>query len=335
MNHDSGEHIMQDLNDLALFAAVVKHNGFSAAARALGVPKSKLSKHVARLEEQLDVRLLERSTRKLRVTEIGEIFYERCAAILAGVEAAEAVVATARSEPTGTVRLAAPLGFTPMLADILPAFHKRYPGIRLLVSATNRRIDLLEERFDVALRVRDLLDTDNQLIVRKLGETRQLLAASPALLKRLPPVTLETIGSMPTLSMNDQRTTDTWTLVNEDGGTIDINHSSVLGCGDFNILERAVIEGIGIAMLPEYLCERCFDRGLLVPVLPGWASRDAIIHMVFTSRLGILPAVRALIDYLAEALPHAMSKCKTVVPRPAALDDAEPSAVLKVLDRVG
>lgn len=325
---------MQDLNDLALFVAVVKHNGFSAAARVLGVPKSKLSKHVARLEEQLDVRLLERSTRKLRVTEIGEVFYESCTAILAGVEAAEAIVATARSEPSGIVRLAAPLGFTPMLADILPAFHKRYPGIRLLISATNRRIDLLEERFDVALRVRDLLDTDNQLIVRKLGETRQLLVASPALLKRLPPVTLETIGTLPTLSMNEQRTSDTWTLVNADGMLVDINHSPVLGCGDFNILERAVIEGIGIALLPEYICKRCFERGLLVPVLPGWASRDAIIHMVFTSRLGILPAVRALIDYLAEALPAAMSKCEAVVPRPPALESAEPPASLKVLDRV-
>lgn len=325
---------MQDLNDLALFAAVVKHNGFSAAARALGIPKSKLSKHVARLEEQLDVRLLERSTRKLRVTEIGELFYERCAAILEGVEAAEAIVATARSEPAGIVRLAAPLGFTPMLADILPAFHKRYPGIRLLISTTNRRIDLLEERFDLALRVRNLLDTDNQLIVRKLGENRQVLAASPALLKRLPQVTLETLGSMPTLSMNEQQATSHWTLVNKESGSVEISHSPVLSCGDFSILERAVIEGIGIALLPEYICKRAFERGLLVPVLPDWTSPDAIIHMVFTSRLGILPAVRALIDYLAEALPAAMSKCEAVVPRPPALEEVEPLAGRKVLAEV-
>lgn len=173
---------MQDLNDLALFAAVVRNNGFSAAARDLNIPKSKLSKHVARLEEQLGVRLLERSTRKLRVTEIGRVFYEHCQSLLDGVAVAEAEIAAVKAEPTGTVRLACPLGFTPMLADILPAFHRRYPGVRLLITATNRRIDLIEERIDVALRARDQLDTDNQLIIRRFGEVRQRLAASPTLL---------------------------------------------------------------------------------------------------------------------------------------------------------
>ena len=114
---------MEDLNDLALFAAVVKHKGFSAAARCLNIPKSKLSKHVARLEQQLGVRLLERSTRKLRVTEIGQAFYERCETVLASVDAARAVVEAARSEPAGVVRLGCPIGFTPMMASVLPAFR--------------------------------------------------------------------------------------------------------------------------------------------------------------------------------------------------------------------
>ena len=123
----------------------------------------------------------ERSTRKLRVTDIGQAFFTSAAGndALSGVEAAEAVVAAAKSEPAGLVRLACPIGFSPMIAHIIPAFHRLYPGIRVLITATNRRIDLVEERFDIALRARDELDTDNQLIVRKLGAARSYLAASP------------------------------------------------------------------------------------------------------------------------------------------------------------
>jgi len=314
---------MQDLNDLALFAAVVKHKGFSAAARVLNIPKSKLSKHVARLEQQLDVRLLERSTRKLRVTEIGQAFYERCETILSGVQAAEAVVAAARSEPTGIVRLACPIGFTPMVGHILPAFHRLYPGVRLLVTTTNRRIDLVEERIDIALRARDQLDTDNHLIVRKLGQARQFLTASPALMDRIGNVTIDTLGTMPTLSMNEQHSSDTWQLNHTDGTKRDIVHQPIIGCSDFGILERAAIEGVGIALLPDHLCARAFRTGVLLPVLPEWSSNDAIVHLVFTSRHGILPGVRALIDFLAENLPGAMSRCKEIDPAPAMLDAAE------------
>ncbi len=314
---------MQDLNDLALFAAVVKHKGFSAASRALNIPKSKLSKHVARLEQQLDVRLLERSTRKLRVTEIGQAFYERCETILSGVEAAEAVVAAARSEPSGIVRLACPLGFTPMVGHLLPIFHRRYPGVRVLVTTTNRRIDLVEERIDVALRARDQLDTDNHLIVRKLGQARQFLAASPALMARIGNVTIDTLGKVPTLSANEQHSSDTWQLNHTDGTKRDIVHQPIIGCSDFGILERAAIEGVGITLLPDHLCARAFRTGVLLPVLPEWSSNDAIVHLVFTSRHGILPGVRALIDFLAENLPGAISRCTEIDPRPAMLDAAE------------
>ncbi|MCZ4089605.1 LysR family transcriptional regulator [Sinorhizobium psoraleae] len=311
---------MQDLNDIALFAAVVRNNGFSAAARDLNMPKSKLSKHVARLEGQLGVRLLERSTRKLRMTEIGRVFYEHCQGLLNGVAAAEAEIAAVRAEPTGIVRLGCPLGFTPMLADILPAFHRRYPGVRLLIMTTNRRIDLIEERIDVALRARDQLDTDNQLIVRRFGEVRQRLAASPTLLARLGGITIDNLAQLPTLSMNEQHPTDTWRLLHADGSTIEIAHRPIIGCSDFLILERAAIEGMGIALLPDHICERAFRTGVLVPVLPEWTSGDVVVHLVFPSRHGMLPATRALIDYLAENLLNALERCREVDPKPASFD---------------
>jgi DNA-binding transcriptional LysR family regulator len=306
---------MQDLNDLALYAAVVKHKGFTAAASALGVPKSKISKRIAHLEEQLGVRLIERSTRKLNVTDIGLSFYERCETVLAGVEAAEAVVAVAKSEPAGMVRLAMPPGFSPMLADILPGFMKRFPAVRVSIIMTGRPVDLIEERIDIALRVRAGYDTDQSLIVRKFGGTRSYLAASPALLARHPQLALETLSQVPTLAMQENTARAIWTLVNEQGDVHDVAHTPVLSCVDFSILERAAIEGVGVGLLPDTIVERAFRAGVLKPVLPEWSTVESTVHAVFTSRHGMLPAVRALIDYLAEHLPRSMSRCQEIIPR--------------------
>lgn len=312
---------MQDLNDLALYAAVVRHKGFTAAAKALSVPKSKISKRVAALEEQLGVRLIERSTRKLSVTDVGLAFYERCEAVLSGVEAAEAVVAIAKSEPSGTVRLAMPPGFAPMIADILPGFMKRYPQVRIAILMAGRPVDLIEERIDVALRVRESYDSDQSLIVRRFGATRRHLAASPAFLARHGEITLETIGRVPTLSMDENGARAIWTLLNADGEVRDIAHTPVLACADFGVLERAAIEGIGLGLLPDTIADRGFKSGLLRHVLPEWSTAEAAVHAVFTSRHGMLPAVRALIDYLAENLPQSMNRCQEIVPRGAASAD--------------
>ena len=308
---------MQDLNDLALYAAVVRHSGFTAAANALSVPKSRISKRVAALEEQLGVRLIERSTRKLAVTDIGRSFYERCEAVLSGVEAAEAVVAVAKAEPAGMVRLAMPPGFAPIVADILPAFLKRHPRVRLSILTTGRPVDLIEERIDIALRVRDSYDGDQSLIVRRFGGTRRYLAASPRFLERHGPIDFDAIGRVPTLSMQENSSRAVWTLLDGDGEMREVTHSPVLACSDFTVLERATIEGVGLGLLPDMIVERGFRSGLLTPVLPGWSSTESAVHAVFTSRHGLLPAVRALIDHLAETLPHSMERCQETVPRPA------------------
>lgn len=312
---------MQDLNDLMLYAAVVKHRGFTAAANTLGVPKSKISKRVAHLEEQLGVRLLERSTRKLRVTDIGQSFYERCEAVLAGVEEAEAVVLAAKSEPAGPVRLSMPPGFAPMLADVLPLFMQRHPRVKLSILMTGRPVDLIDERVDVALRVRASYDGDQSVVVRKFAETRQYLAASPAFIARHGPVTLDNLPLIPTLAIQEQPGRAVWTLTNSSGDVHDVAHQPVLCCADFGILERAAIEGVGVGLLPDTLVERGFHTGILVPVLSEWSSPASTVHAAFTSRRGMLPAVRALIDFLAEALPRLMARCKEITPRPPSSGD--------------
>ncbi|OQP85524.1 LysR family transcriptional regulator [Rhizobium rhizosphaerae] len=318
---------MKDLNDITYFVAVVRHRGFSTAARALGVPKSLLSKHVANLERELGVRLLERSTRTLRVTEIGQRFFDHCEQALASVETAEAVAASAQTEPKGTVRLACPNGFAPMVAQLMPSFHQRFPKVQVLIAVSNRRVDLMAEQIDIALRARAEIDMDAGLVVRRLGAARRYLVASPGLLAQLGPIAVEELAQLPTLSMNSEHATDRWTLVQPDGTATEIVHRPILGCDDFTVLERAAIEGVGIALLPEHMCRRAIQIGLLAPVLPEWSAIETIAHLVFPTRQGMLPAVRSLIEHLAQHLPTIMALCSEpeAAPRPSAHDIALPA----------
>lgn len=296
---------MRDLNDLYLFAAVVSHNGYSAAARALGMPKSKLSKHVAQLEAQMGVRLIERSSRKLRVTDIGQAFFEKCEAVLSGVEAAEAVVAQAQSEPRGVVRVSCPIALAQnMLAVVLPGFLARYPQVRVQVSVLNRRVDLIEERFDVAFRVRTKIDTDPSLTMRRIGRSVAILVASPSLIAtQSMPLTVERLGQLPTLASSDSIGDATWHLIGPHGRTMELKHEPRIACGDFDLIRAAAIAGIGVALLPDHVCNAALHSGELVHVLPEWSSLEGNVHLVFTGRQGLLPAVRAFVDHVAAEFP--------------------------------
>ena len=162
---------LHDLNDLLFFAAVVEHSGFSAAARSLNLPKSSVSRHVGRLEDRLGVRLLERSTRNVRLTEIGSSYYARCKAILSELETAEQDLALLRSDPIGTIRVSCPTGLAQYaLARIVPGFLADYPLVRVQIIATNRAVDLIEEKVDVAIRARTRLN-DETLTMRRLGSS--------------------------------------------------------------------------------------------------------------------------------------------------------------------
>lgn len=291
---------MQDLNDLYLFSAVVSHKGFSAAARALRVPKSRLSKRVARLEEQLGVRLLERSTRTMRVTDVGQAFFEKCEAVLSGVQAAEAVVADTLTEPRGIVRVSCPPALaTTLLAGALPGFAARYPLVRVLVSILNRPVDLVEERIDVALRARSNLQTDADLMMRVLWRGTNILVATPEFVAENAPITTNMLSRLPTLSPRDDIGRDTWRLVGPHAETVDIPIVSRIACNDFDVILSAAQAGLGVALLPEYTCGEGLRSGILLRVLPEWAAPEVTVHLVFTARRGLPPAVRAFIDHMA------------------------------------
>ncbi len=298
---------LPDLNDFYFFAAVVEHGGFSAASRALNVPKSRLSKRVSQLEQGLGVRLLQRTTRKFVVTEPGERFYEHCRAMLEEARAAQEAVDELRAEPRGVVKVSCPVALSQtVLAFLLPEFMAEYPKVQVRLLSSDRRVDLINEGFDVAIRVRDNLDTDALMVARTFGQSTVLPVASPALLDAHGrPERPEDLAALPALSLREHEGAQIWNLTGPADKRARIEIRPRLVCGDFAVMLEAARRGVGVALLPEFVCAPAVTRGELEVLLPEWSVPEGIMHFVYPTRRGLLPAVRALVDFLAERLPDA------------------------------
>lgn len=293
---------MRDLNDMFYFAEVVDRGGFAAAGRSLGVPKSKLSRRLGDLESRLGVRLLQRTTRKLSLTEAGEIYHRHCVAMREAAEAADEALALVRSEPRGTVRITCPV----MLAQttvghLVPQFIAAHPQVRVELQVTNRVVDVVEEGVDIALRVRASLDDSGSLIIKRLGLAKVTLVASPQLLQTVdPPSAPGDLAALPTVAMSAPGGRRLWSLVGPQQQTCEVQVRPVYTADDLQLLKIAALQGTGIAALPDSVCREEIRQGTLVPVLPGWAPPPGIVMAVFPSRRGMVPAVRRLLDFLAE-----------------------------------
>jgi DNA-binding transcriptional LysR family regulator len=297
---------VQDLNDLYYYSIVVEKGGFAAAGRALDIPKSRLSRRIAQLEDRLGVRLLQRSTRRFAVTDAGQRFYRHCQTVIAEAQAAEEAVAELTSEPRGLVRVSCPVSITQnVMTEIVPEFCEKYPQVRIMMLSTNRRIDLINEGVDVAIRVRFKLDTDADLILRTFGRSSALIVASPTYLARhgrpAHPSDLSRYATISIAELENQA----WELSGAEGATYRFEHQPRLMCGDFPLVLAAATRGLGVALLPESVCARAVAAGELEVLLPEWSPPEGIVHCVFPSRRGLLPAVRALIDWLAVKMPIA------------------------------
>jgi DNA-binding transcriptional LysR family regulator len=298
--------MVRDFNDLQFFTAVVLNHGFSAAARALRVPKSRISRRVALLEERLGVRLLDRTTRGLGLTQVGQQVFEHARAAVIEAEAAEEVALRMQVEPRGLVRLSCPLGLQRAIASPLPGFLAAHPLLRVELITTNRRVDLIHEGVDVAIRVRERLDTDAELQLKRIGVSRRIVVASPSLLAKMdPPTTPAGLAHFPILHHEEQGDS-TWQLATENGETSTVAIEPRLATGSFDVLIAAASQGAGVALLPEANCQEALSSGALVRVLPQWSGTDGILHLVFASRRGMLPGVRAVIDFAAAALKSAV-----------------------------
>lgn len=294
---------MQDLNDMFFFAEVVDKGGFAAAGRALGVPKSKLSRRVAQLEVRLGVRLLQRTTRKLSLTAAGELYHRHCVAIREESEAAAESVASVQKEPRGTIRVVCPVTLAQSsVGPLIPLFLQRYPQVRVDMQVNNRVVDLVQEGVDVALRVRPTVEDSGSLVVKNLGKTYGLLVASPAQLQRegraLVVEDLRRLSSVAMSSAVDG--VAHWTLLGPGGREFRLQHRPCYVADDLLTLKFAVARGAGMCVLPDYMCRRELQQGQLEHVLPGWSPPPGVIHAVFPSRRGLVPAVRCFLDFLGE-----------------------------------
>lgn len=290
---------MHDLNDLFYFAQVVEAGGFAAAGRTLGIPKSRLSRRIAELENRLGARLLQRTTRKLALTDIGERYLRHCQAMLLEAEQAEETVASLTSEPRGRLRVSTPGGIA-LLPELVLSFLAAYPKVQLEVIQTNRRVDLLNEGVDVALRVRSAEDEDPALISRRLLPAQAYMVAAPELLQGVSIASPEDLAKLPALGALGADRKIHLRFQHEQGQVQDISLEARLAIEDFAVRKRAALAGLGISMLPQPYCHEELADGRLIRLLPQWQLPPGHLQAVYTHRRGMLPAVRAWIEHLSQ-----------------------------------
>ncbi len=296
---------MQDLNDMLYFAEVVERGGFAAAGRTLGIPKSRLSRRVSDLETQLGVRLLQRTTRKLSLTEVGEAYLRHCQAMRESAQAAADTVAQVQTTPRGTIRVSCPVTLAQtVVAELMPRFLAQYPEVRIDMLVSNRAVNLVEEGIDVALRVRPSVDDSGSMVVKRLDHTTQILVASPELLiRQSAPKTLDDLAKLDSIAMSAPDGRSTWNLIGPGGVHQQVQHTPRYVADDLLTLKYAAVAGTGVCWMPYYMCQEEMRERKLVRVLPDCAPAPAIVHAVFPSRRGLSPAVRRFLDYLGEAMP--------------------------------
>ena len=289
---------MDPLDGIAAFARVVDSGSFSAAARRLNVSKSAISAHVQRLEERLGVRLLNRTTRRLSLTEAGAAYYRHCARILVEAEAAEQAASALQREPRGTLRISAPDSFGWMhVAPAVPTFLKRYPDIAIDIGLSPAYVNLVDEGLDLAIRIGAL--EDSALVVRKLASSRQVLCATPAYLKeRGTPRYPDDLANHNCLCANLLSWGDEWRLADK-RGEVRLTVSGTFRSNNAEMLRAAALDGIGIAALPTWAVAEQLRSGVLRRVLTDWQAPVSTIYAVYPGNRLMSMKVRAFVDHLA------------------------------------
>jgi DNA-binding transcriptional LysR family regulator len=290
---------MIDLNRMALFVRVVQSGGFSAAARALSMPKSSVSRQVAALEHRLGISLLRRNTRSFSLTDAGETYYRRARAIVAEAEAAEAEAITGASEPRGLLRITATIGFgQALLQPVLADYLTRFPDVRIEAHLTDQRVNLVRDGFDLAIRMGVL--HDSELAARRLGTFRRVVCASPEYIRR------RGVPEQPTDLRNHdclviERSLRAWQFEAAGPGAI-VHVPWRLCINHIDLIRAAARAGRGIANLPHYLVADDLAVGTLVALLSNFSQPSVEITAVYPADHPPSPPLRALIDLLAERL---------------------------------
>ncbi|MGI9590366.1 MAG: LysR family transcriptional regulator [Myxococcota bacterium] len=293
-----------DVNDMLIFAQVAESAGFSAAARALGMPKSTISRRVAELEEALGVRLLQRTTRTLSLTDVGAAYAERCRALRAEVEEANLAVTSAGETPRGRLRVTAPIEIgRRYLAPVVAEFAVRYPEVEVEFELSDVARDLVAEGWDVAIRVGKL--EDSSLIARRLGPTQQFVCAAPAYLEaRGEPAHPGELRDHDTIVMTSGIGGIPWRFQAEDG-PVTVEVEPRLVANDFQAVCELTLAGLGLARLPSWVAREYLESGRLRRVLPDHVPSEVSVFLVYPSRRNLSAKLRRFLELLDERLDPA------------------------------
>lgn len=289
------------LDESLIFVRVVEQESFSAAGRALGLPKSTVSRKVSQLEERLGVRLLQRTTRKLSLTDAGRIYFAHAARAAAAMEEAELAVSRLEERPRGLLRVTAPLSFG-FVGPIVAGFLKEHPAVRVELMATDRIVDLVEEGFDVAIRAGRL--ADSTLIARKIGLLPRYLVAAPSYLrKRGTPKDPDALAEHDCVLFGARLERQTWTLWSGDVRR-DVEVTARLTANDLDMLREAAVAGLGVASIPVDRCTRDLEERRLRRILKGWRAEATPVHALYPSTRHLSPKVSAFLDALSARMPR-------------------------------
>jgi DNA-binding transcriptional LysR family regulator len=288
-----------DLNEMVVFARVVQAGSFKTAAAELRMPNSTVSRKVSELEERLKSRLLQRTTRKLSLTDVGRIYYDYCSRIVGEIEAAERAVTSLQDSPRGLLRVTAPVNFA-LLGPIASDYLKRYPEVQLDLFCTARAVDLVEERFDLGIRAGTL--ADSTLIARSLGSAGWLLVATPAYLKRRGrPRSPEDLKKHDCLLFGADFDSAGIRLEKGDSA-VQVALSPRLMVSDFDVLYAATVAGLGIALCPTSRCVDDLRARRLERVLSDWNAPSTPVHVVYPSIRHLSPKVKSFVDHLQQRM---------------------------------
>jgi len=293
---------MVDLNDMRLFAKVAELNGISPAARALGIPKSRISRRIAALEASLNARLLERSTRAVQLTEMGSLFFQHCKRIVEEAENAVESVNQMTEAPRGLLRISVSVaGGQYLIAPHLGEFLKLYPDIEVQLDLNNRKVDLISEGYDLVFRVGDL--QDSSLLSRKIYHARTHLFASPGYVAAFgKPSTPSQLIDHKNLVMSNYNSTTTWVLENTAGDLMSIDVEPSGSVNDFTTLKSIIEADAGIALIPEYIARDSVATKKLVRILPDWRSPLINYYILYPSRKGLTKKSEAFLNFYRQKL---------------------------------
>ena len=299
---------MLDLNDLRYFVRIVEHGGLAAASRNLQIPKSTLSKRLAALETELEVRLIFRTSRRFSLTDVGRDFYEHASAALMDIESAEGTVRSLHTEPSGTVRVTASVPVAQfLLADHLPSLARRYPKLCIHLHVTDKFVDLVQEGYDIAVRNHWTPLPDSTLISRQVAVEPVWVVASPEYVsvRGLPQHPRE-LGSHDALLSGANATA--WRLQNAFGMELEVTPNVRMTADEGLVLLKAAEAGMGLACLPVSICGGAVQHRRLIRVLPDWIAGEIATTILMPDRRSKLPGVRAVVDFLCEHIGQAVTQ---------------------------